>query len=521
VALAPSSATAADYEVLACGAAPANANASWTATNTNVAKVQTSSACGAGGDYGGLVARDVLGVPSTGTAGANAFWSFTAPAGTTIAALTYDRLLASFGDSGWLVQLRRADGTVLEDCSDAPPGSDTCTLGTRGGGGYVTVPAASTTRLDFGVWCIAGCGTGATINRGEAVIYRARVVVNDPTAPTVSALGGAIASGGWLRGTQPASFTASDAQSGVRTLRLSLDGTPVQAAAQACDFTLSVPCAQGTVPYAAQVDTTQLADGEHTLRAQALDASDAVGQSGAVTIRTDNTAPASAALSTAEPRSSTAQRAVNIAPAAADAGSPVVARRLRVCPAAGGACTVEQDLDLAQRTVAVDLPSIGAWTVRTWDVDAAGNESPASASTLTLERVAPAPPPAPPAPPAPPTPPAPPAPPLPPAPAAPPTAVPKVSPGLRISVVRRTRSTLRVSGRLAKGSGPVRLTLRVRDRKTRKLRTLKATARVRNGRWSVSLRLPSTVRSAVRGRTVKVTVAPTSTTKSASVSRRV
>lgn len=513
----PVTARAATYDVLACGAAPGNVAPSWSVTNSTPTKLQSSNGCGAGGTYGGLTARDVLGVPSAGNAASGVYWSFQAPTGTTLASVTYDRLLASRGDSGWLPQLRNAVGAALEDCSDAPVGSDTCTLGTRGGGSYVAIDAGGTSRLDFGLWCPTGCGQGFTLHGGEAALYRARVTVNDPTAPTASALSGPVTSGGWVRGVLAVAFTGSDGQSGVKTLRLVVDGSPVAGAvAQSCDYTQTVPCPLGPVAFDGILDTTSLTDGEHVVRGQALDASEAVGQSAPVTVRVDNGVPVSPRLAAESVVATSARRTVLVTPAPADSGSPVVARRLRVCPAGGGACVVERDLELGARAVDVDLPSDGSWVVRTWDRDEAGNEAPDSASTLTLTRFSLVEqPPAPPAQVA--------TPPVAEPPAAPlvtPTPLIRTAAELQITSATRTRTAVRVVGRLGQGAGPVRVSLRARDAKTGRLRTLTATARARSGRWAVTLRLPATMRKAVRGRSVAASVGATSTTLAGSASRR-
>jgi hypothetical protein len=522
-----SDAAAGTYEVAACGFAPSNVNASWISTNTNDAALTTSSACGSGGDNGGLVARDLLGAGSVGTAGSNASWTFGAATGTTIASIAYDRLLYSNGDSGWLVQLRTGSGTVLDDCSDSPAGSTSCTKGVRGGGSTVTYSAGDTSRLEFGVWCPSGCTNGAAVQRGHAVIYGARVTITDATAPTVSAVSGDVAAGGWLRGSVAASFSASDVGGGVKTLRLNVDGTTRVSADVTCDYTLAAPCAQGSVAWnGSALNTTALSDGTHQLRGQAVDAGGGVGSGTQLAIRVDNTAPTSATLGYDAAPSAETSRTITLTPAAPDAGSPVTTRRLRVCRADGSSCASSQDLPPAQTSVTVTLPEDGQWIVRTWDVDQAGNESAALAhtGTLTLDRT--------PAPPAGGT--------------TPTTGTPatnaglqgdgqgsRLSPptevtretratkrvsGLRILSVRRVGTTLRVSGVIAAGAGRVKVRLRVRDNGRR---TVTATVRARHGRWTVTLRLPPPIRRLVRGGTVTASVAATRTVLAGVTRRRI
>ena len=125
--LLPSSAlaTTGSYEVSACNYAPEAVNNSWTWTTTDPSQPDhyaEHANCpyrlgGNGGTVdqeGGLSTTDALGLSSGAPPGTSAGWTFTAPAGTTIAAINYERYIGHQIDpiNYWSPALR-ADGTVV------------------------------------------------------------------------------------------------------------------------------------------------------------------------------------------------------------------------------------------------------------------------------------------------------------------------------------------------------------------------------------------------------------------------
>jgi hypothetical protein len=107
----------------------------------------------------------------------------------------------------------------------------------------------------------------------------------DTSPPVVSA--GTL--GGWVTGSRTVGYSASD-NSGIRRTRLYLDATLRSDDVRACDWSYAVPCHDTSGSFV--VDTTKLADGEHSFELRARDATDAnTGTSGAAGFRVDNNAP--------------------------------------------------------------------------------------------------------------------------------------------------------------------------------------------------------------------------------------
>ena len=127
----------------ACNFAPEAANNSWAwATNdpAQPAHYAEHVNCpyrlgGAGGkadQEGGLSTTDALGLSSGAAPGTSAGWTFTAPVGTTITGLTYERYIGHQFDLRqlWSPALR-ADGTIVpgETCLDSVENGETCSVG--------------------------------------------------------------------------------------------------------------------------------------------------------------------------------------------------------------------------------------------------------------------------------------------------------------------------------------------------------------------------------------------------------
>ncbi len=142
------------YQVSACNFAPEAANNSWTWATSDPAQPahyakQANCPYRLGGDggkadqEGGLSTTDALGLSSGATPGTSAGWTFTAPAGTSIVGLTYERYIGHSldPDNFWSPALR-ADGTIVpgETCLDSVQNGETCSVGgPPGEGGKPTV----------------------------------------------------------------------------------------------------------------------------------------------------------------------------------------------------------------------------------------------------------------------------------------------------------------------------------------------------------------------------------------------
>lgn len=381
-----SPANAATYQVVACGAAPGFVAPAWAYEDTGaVGQFEHGSGCGSPGTYGGLWIRDDLD-PLSSAAGETAYWTFTAPAATTVTSVTYSRFLETIIDPDWRAELRAGE-TILESCGGDSNDTE-CTLGADGGAS-TTFSGLSAGALRVGIRCApltmdAICEHGAELHRVKAVIYSATVTINDPTLPTVSAPTGALAQPRWLRGQHAATASASDS-TGIDTIQLLRGDAPVATDDRACDYTKAAPCANPGANTDAQwpaIDTATWPDGEHQIRTRATDAANNVALSTPVTVRTDNTAPAPPTGLTVEGGDGWSNNPTRALAWTLPEGqaSPIVGATIRRCLA--GACTDEPASSVTSGHVTASAD--GEWSVSVWLRDEAGNESAANAAAATL-----------------------------------------------------------------------------------------------------------------------------------------
>ena len=107
----PSAASAAgSYTVTACS--PTMSAGAWEQVNAFPSALSSANACGgpaigplAGGDPGALYGEDLVGATAHSPSGAQAGWTFTAPAGTTITAISYYRSLETGSNGDWVAGL--------------------------------------------------------------------------------------------------------------------------------------------------------------------------------------------------------------------------------------------------------------------------------------------------------------------------------------------------------------------------------------------------------------------------------
>jgi hypothetical protein len=395
------------YEVSACNYAPEAVNNSWAWSTTDSSQSSHYAEhinCpdrlgGTGGttdQEGGLSTTDALGLAGGAPPGTSAGWTFAAPAGTTIAAITYERYLGHENDTSnsWSPALR-ADGSIVpgETCTVTLPSVGCLLGGPPGEGGEPgVVTGLSAHQLTFGVVCQVlspeTCVTGATEYSVWAAMYGATVTINDPMPPTVGTPSGALwgpgAAGGFHKGTESVTVSAQDVGGGVQRIVLSADGNPVETYSASCDFTFAQPCPLSTGAQTLTLPTTSLVDGGHTLT---LAATDAAGNQSIVAseqITVDNSPP---------------PPSVGLAATATQAGgstftvtwsvpggqvAPITAATYQVCPASGsGACSVPVAAP-AEGPATVTVPGPGTWTLAVWLTNAAGNGGPANAAHTTL-----------------------------------------------------------------------------------------------------------------------------------------
>ena len=253
---------------------------------------------------GGLSTTDALGLSSGAAPGTSAGWTFTAPVGTTITGLTYERYIGHSLDpkNSWSPALR-ADGSIVpgETCLDSVENGETCSVGgpPGTGGEPAKITGLAAHDLSLGIVCQAPaeeeCITGATQHAAWATLYGATVTLSDPTPPTLSAPSGALwgpgEAGGFHKGTESVTVSADDVGGGVASIVLSADGRPVETYTAPCNFTFAQPCPSSTGTQTLTLPTTQLSDGTHTLTLVATDAAGNQSTVASQVITVENGAP--------------------------------------------------------------------------------------------------------------------------------------------------------------------------------------------------------------------------------------
>ncbi len=392
------------YEVSACNNAPEAVNNSWSWSTTDTsqpshyaehATCPYRSPGGTGGKVdqeGGLSTTDALGLASGAPPGTSAGWTFTAPDGTTIAAINYERYLGHEDDTNntWSPALR-ADGSIVggETCTVTFPNVGCLLGGPPGQGGepgIVTGLAAH--QLTFGVVCQAPseqtCVTGATEHSVWAAMYGATITISDPTPPTLSAPSGALwapgAYGGFHKGTEVATVSAQDIGGGVQSITLAADGHAVATYSVACNFTFPQPCPLSTGPQTLTLATSSLTDGTHALTFVATDAAGNESTVASEQIAIDNNPPpppTGLAASATQPGGSTFTTTWD---EPSEQVAPITEATYQVCPATGAGSCGPATPAPPSGPVAVTVPGPGSWNIAVWLTNAAGNSNSANAA---------------------------------------------------------------------------------------------------------------------------------------------
>jgi hypothetical protein len=285
------------FQVGACTGATPLVNNSWTSFNNDAAHLETRANCGAGeitgfsGATSGLAAADVLGLGAQTPEGAVAGWTFTAPAGDTISAISMNRDLFDDGP-GWLPQVIDAGGTPL-------PG-ETCPYNGNNGGceisGIATYTGLNTTSLTIEVLCspaseeLTVCGGGSTLHSVRAELDGATVTITDEQPPQITSASGPLFTANLVRGTITGTIDSSDSGSGVQYTRLYVDGALLAQQLSSCDFTLRLPCPTSSSDQFS-LNTSNLSPGPHEIQAAVVDAAgnQTLGASDQIVV--DNTNP--------------------------------------------------------------------------------------------------------------------------------------------------------------------------------------------------------------------------------------
>lgn len=218
-------------------------------------------------------------------------WRIFSPGGTTIQSLYATRAVAGWDNAGWLgYRMTTNDGRVLEQAGDA--GTWGTSLGTSAS--Y----SVNSTMLQSHFWCTqgySGCSAGNVYIQWSQI----QPTLNDAYAPTLNGQpAGTLVAGGVLKGTKTVGYDASDAGGGVYRAALVIDGNQVASVTPDTNggrctrpFHYLVPCklrVTGSIDF----DTTTIADGAHTARVIAYDASNSNNvTSQTYTLNVDNIPP--------------------------------------------------------------------------------------------------------------------------------------------------------------------------------------------------------------------------------------
>lgn len=480
--------------------------------------------------------------------GTNAGWQLTAPVGATITRAQLWRVMRKQDDNGWRMYFKLGandDASVPErdDCTIAV-GDTAC----GGAGGWTWAPGAtdvssytnlaglSASALSFGLRCETTarypCLNGYGLFAARVIVHEARITLDDPTPPTTpTATGPAWTSTAWQEGSATLAVSGTDPQSGIRETRVYVDGQLVDVldrSATECDWSMPTPCSSANA-VEHTVDLSDLPDGPHDVTIATVNAAGVNTRTDRLTpLLIDNAAPAPP-IALAATRQGTTNTFDLTWQLPDDSGAPRTLVRWQLCAPGCGPVIETTDLD-ARPTIT--LPGSNDATFRVWAVDALRHENPAGAATAELSYQAPPPIRRDPDPPArrepdppvdtdpgtPTNPPGPGAPTPGDTPTPPPADPPRAAASLRVAKVATARRGLTVRGTVDRRATGRITVLYVRTVRGRTLHA-SAIATIRSGRWSVTLRLPRTMRGRFAG-TLRVAYSGDRHVRAATTQRR-
>jgi hypothetical protein len=371
------------YTVSACS--PTTSPGAWQQVSTFPTGMTSGNQCGGpmigpigGGDAGALYGEDLVGFTNSVPAGAQAGWSFTAPAGTTITAVSYYRSLDTGNDGDWIAGLLDAGGARLDICHTNPtPCSD------PNNQVAVTLSGLSSSGLFFGVECApvapdTDCLAGSTQHFAQADMYSVKVTLAETATPAASNFAGALWGGGVVWGSAPVTFDASDS-SGIAQVAVDGPGGQVALQPQSCDYSQTQPCPQ--LPNGSlNVDTTQLHDGPQTLT---LLVNNAAGNTLSVqspSLVIDNNGPPPPGTLAGSPVAGNDNAIQLTWSDPANPPEPVTAAYAQICQ---GSCPAAIAVSFSG-SAQLSVPGPGTYGVRLWLIDSAGRGGPANAATTTV-----------------------------------------------------------------------------------------------------------------------------------------
>jgi hypothetical protein len=322
----------------------------------------------------------------------------------------------SFTTVRWSGSTGRSDcGYTVQLYADAPGGKVTPIAGVRAnqhctpprlvrpiGLRLHTLDITGATRIVQRVICEGSSRQKTCSTRSTNFISTSLAMVDivDNQAPTATiVVDTPLASGAWVRGSQPLHYDAED-NVGVKVAHAMAAEKEGGSDARSCRlatpdgaFADPVPCPSGQGQI--EVKTDRLIEGTQQLVVQAQDTAGNVGSSAPVTTRIDKAPPARVDVAVNggddwRNRNDFALSWVN--PSEPDR-APIAAATYKLCPVGGGAgCGQAEQTGDGIASFPVQVPAPGEWTVSLWRRDAAGNHDPNTASVPVTLRYDPEPP---------------------------------------------------------------------------------------------------------------------------------
>jgi hypothetical protein len=295
----------------------------------------------------------------------------TAPPGNSLASISGDWWVTRLAGSGFYSAMLAAPGIV------AGCGADSRLCGAYLTGQVVSLGGSSTLKVEVG--CVNPAPGCAANNQNDAIfeVYRADVVINDNTRPSVSP-SGSLWTGSWISGAKTVTLNAGDGADGIQRNDLNIDGQTVASQGHGCDYTYVTPCPTSTGD-AFTYDTHQLSDGSHAVQAATYDAA-WLGSAANGTINVDNHAPdmSSTPVTVAQGTDWTPANGFDLSWTNPDGqAAPIVKAHYSVCQAGSSTTCSVTDGEVAGADAHsisdISLPDPGNYVVRVWLEDAAGN----------------------------------------------------------------------------------------------------------------------------------------------------
>jgi hypothetical protein len=325
----------------------------------------------------GLIARNVAtSTPATPFSHAKLYVS--APPGTWIEAIHFDGSIATA--RGWAAGLYDREHGRWLWC-----GGSCHTFGhwfTYNLGGFAT------STLEALIICAAAqCPSDGT-RVASLEMRNITLRLQDAWIPNISIVGGSLASGGWKRGVQTVEVHGED-NTGVRSLRVLVDGALHDERPMHCDDHSLIPCPAGSQRTLA-VDLSKVPNGLHTIEVQAIDAGGNVGRvHRSVTVDNSPPDPVLDLSTSGPPWSATNSFDLAWTNPSDRAGAPISGVNYRFCAEgthdnASCRATAYVRKPLATSLARVAVPGPGAWRLQLWLVDEAGNQNHQTAREVTL-----------------------------------------------------------------------------------------------------------------------------------------